>query len=178
VALRWALFQHVAALQPHMQLSSEVCYTKEAHYPVRCPIRTTLNQRLWSWLRNWRRSWLSSWLSSLLVCPSSSLSRRCPGSISSALTRTGKLAANLAVASTCIVLTMCTFVEAVGTSASLIHRLEAPQAFAPTWAHASESRRRTPPSKDTMRRYIEIAGICTKGHSALHLEPMLRQHNI
>jgi hypothetical protein len=138
---------------------------------------TTLNRRLWSWLRSWLRSWLSSLV--LLVCPGS-LSRWCSGSISIALTRTGKVAANLAIAITFVV--HPTLEKAVTTSACLLNVSDTPQAFAPTWAHASPSRRRPLMHKETMRRYIEIAGIAcawsAKGHLALHLEPMLHQHNI
>ena len=125
---------------------------------------TTLNRRLWSWLRSWLRSSLSRW---------------CSGPISIALTRT-EVAANLAIAITIVV--HLTLEKAVTASVALLNLSDTPQAFAPTWAHASPSRRRPLMHKETMRRYIEIAGIAcawsAKGHLALHLEPMLHQHNI
>ena len=110
------------------------------------------HQRLWSWLRSWLRNWLLS------------SSRWRPGSISIALTtsRTGQVAANLAIAIACVVLP--TFVKAVATSAHLLNWPVTPRAFAPTWAHASPSRRRQTWS--------------AKWHLALHLEPVLHQHNM
>ena len=124
----------------------------------------------------------SSWLISLVLTVGAigSLSRWCSGSLSIALTRTGKEAANFAIAIT--IGGLPRIEKAVTTSVALLNFSVTPQAFASTWTHASPSGLRPLSHKETMRCYIEIAGIVcawsAKGHLALHLEPRLHQNNI